>query len=171
MATQKKTGTTKVESKTTKKSTQKKTESNLLSPKSGTKKSSNVAQKQSKTKKGQTSKQTKNQNTKGKYSPFLLSLALIFLVFGVGGFFTFNLLTKNDEFSLVGEKEITLNVGDEYVEQGTKVISFGKDKSSQVVIESNVDTSVAGEYYVKYTIKDFRFKDVVRYRYVKVVEA
>ncbi len=111
------------------------------------------------------------KRTKNKKRPVFLTLLLaIFVLFGAGGYFTFRQITKNDEFTLVGEKEVVLSVGEVYQEKGAKVISFGKDKSAQVVIESNVDTSVAGRYYVKYQVKDFRFKSVVRYRYVIVEE-
>lgn len=115
------------------------------------------------------SKKTKKKN-QPKKSTFLTVLMVIILIFGGGGFLTFNLLTKNDEFSIIGEKNITLTVGDAYVEQGAKIISFGSDKSESVIVESTVDTSVAGEYYVKYSSSDYRFKNVIRYRYVVVEE-
>ena len=116
------------------------------------------------------SSSSKAKKTK-KMPVFLTTLLIIAIIFGAGGFFTFKLLTQNDEFTIIGDKQIALTVGDEYVEQGVKIVSFGKDKSSEVVIESTIDTSVAGKYYVKYTAKDYRFKGVVRYRYVTVEEA
>lgn len=113
----------------------------------------------------------KEKNKKSKKKPvFLTALLVVFLLFGVGGYFTLRQITKNDEFTLIGEKEIVLIVGEDYQEKGAKVVSFGKDKSAQIIIESNVDTSVAGRYYVKYSVDDFRFKNVVRYRYVTVEE-
>lgn len=104
-------------------------------------------------------------------SVFLTLLMVFALVFCAGGFFTFTQVTKNDEFVLIGEKSITLTVGDKYNEQGARVISFGKDKSEEIIIDSsNVDTSAEGKYFVKYTTTAYRFKKVVRYRYVIVKE-
>lgn len=117
------------------------------------------------------SQKSKKNNQKKKRPVFLTALIIITIIFAVGGFFTFNLLTANDKFEIIGEKEITLILGEDYTENGVKIISFGKDKSQEVSIENNIDTSTTGTYYVKYTAKDWRFKNVVRYRYITVVEA
>lgn len=95
----------------------------------------------------------------------------IFIVLGAAiGYFTTNHLTKNDTFSLIGEKDITLNINQEYIEEGVNVISFGKDLKEQVVIESNLDTTKEGEYTIIYTIKNsFKYKDIKRVRYIYVV--
>lgn len=115
------------------------------------------------------SKETKKQVKK---NPLVALFLLVLVAVGAaGGFFGIKLLTKNDTFEIIGEQTIELTIGQEYTEQGVKAISFGKDVSADVEIDSNVNINQAGEYYVKYTIDDFRFKDVVRYRYVKVVEA
>lgn len=121
-------------------------------------------------KKRQTKKTKSNKKTK-KQPIFLTVIFVIAIIFGSGGYLTFNLLTKNDKFEIVGEKNITLAVGEDYVEQGAKIISFGRDRSESLqILESTVDTSVAGEYYVKYSSTDYRFKNVIRYRYVVVEE-
>lgn len=135
----------------------------------------NTTSKKTTSKKSTTKRATKS-STKGRSGKetkppiFLTALVIIALLFAVGGFFTFKILTKEDEFVLIGDKNITLNIGDEYIDAGAKVISFGRDYSEQIEVESNVDTSVAGDYFVKYTIKSTRFKNVVRYRYVIVEE-
>lgn len=128
------------------------------------KKTSSLKQKVKKTAKSEVKKQVK------KRPIFAIVLFLLLAVGGVGGFFGAKFLTANDTFALVGEANITLTVGEEYVEEGVTIISFGKDISDKVEIESNVDTSVAGEYYIKYTVEGLRFGSVARYRYVKVVE-
>lgn len=62
-----------------------------------------------------------------------------------------NNITVNLELN--GSEEITINVGDKYKELGAKAIdSTGKDVSSQINIDSNVDTSKKGEYMVIYSI-------------------
>lgn len=113
----------------------------------------------------------KKKSTKKKLNIFIYVLAVFFIIGGVGGFFTFNYLTKDDKFEIIGDKEITLHVGEEYVEKGAIVISFGKDESAKIEIDdSNLNINEVGNYYIKYTATDYRFKGKVRYRYVEVVE-
>lgn len=96
-------------------------------------------------------------------------LALLFLVLGIGaGFGTTYFLTRIDVFEIIGETEITLNVGDEYVEAGAKAIAFGKDISSNVKIEGEVDTTQEGRYIIKYTVNHLRFKGHTLYKLVIV---
>lgn len=114
----------------------------------------------------------KRKSTKKKFNIFVYVIIAFFIIGGVGGFFTFNYFTKDDKFEIIGEKEITLCVGEEYVEQGAVVISFGKDKSTEIEIDkSNLNINEVGNYYIKYTASDIRFKGKVRYRYIEVVEA
>ena len=51
---------------------------------------------------------------------------------------------------LVGEEELHLNVGDEYIEQGVTII--GEQQELEITIESDVDTAIAGTYTVRYII-------------------
>ena len=50
------------------------------------------------------------------------------------------------------------------------VISFGKDISDKIFAENTIDNTTPGQYYIRYTVDNFRFKGVERYRIVKVVE-
>jgi len=106
-----------------------------------------------------------------KTNKSILICSILFLILGFAiGFTIITLITKNDTFELIGDKTITLNVNDEYVEQGVKVISFNKDLKDKISIESNVNTSIEGEYTIVYTIKDsFKYKNIKRVRYVRVV--
>ena len=106
-----------------------------------------------------------------KTNKSILLCLFIFITLGaISGYFSMNHLTKNDTFELVGEKNITLTLNQEYIEQGVNVIAFGKDLKDKVVIESNLDTSKEGEYTIIYTINDsFKYKDVKRIRYISVV--
>ena len=99
---------------------------------------------------------------------FIVVLVLILAV--IAGYFTCKTLTKNDKFEIIGEKTITLEFGDEYIDQGAKAVAFGKDISSQIRTESNVDYDNVGEYYIKYFVDNILYKDVFRYRYIKIVE-
>lgn len=106
-----------------------------------------------------------------KKKPLLALLFVLLLGGGIaGGYFTASAITKNDTFELIGEQTITLLVGEDYQEKGAKVIAFGKDVSMDVVIEDNIDNTQEGQYYVKYTIDNWRYKGVVKYRYIYVVE-
>ena len=82
-----------------------------------------------------------------------LILAILFLLFGIGGGIgTVWYITKNDTFTLNGDSEIVLNVGDTYIEQNAVAIAFGKDISNGVQIEGEVDTTKEGEFVLEYEI-------------------
>lgn len=105
-------------------------------------------------------------------NPIALVVVIICLIAGLlGGWFSYKAVTKNDTFTLVGEKEITLNVGETYLELGAKIVEFGKDVSNSVIITGEVDTSKAGEYAIYYTVKSNKYKDVQKIRVVKVVDS
>lgn len=96
-------------------------------------------------------------------------LILLFLCLGIGaGFGTTYFLTKNDTFTLVGQTELNLNVGENYVEQGAKAVAFGKDISGDVKVEGSVDTSKEGRYVLKYTVNNIRYNGYTLYRLVIV---
>ena len=97
----------------------------------------------------------------------------------VGGVATEKLVTKNDCFALVGEKEYVIEVGDQnssytYSEEGFKVISFGKDMSDKVTVTTNmtrndngtysIDTSEEGDYYIMYTVDSLKYGKIKRVR-------
>lgn len=59
------------------------------------------------------------------------------------------------EITLIGDDPIYLHVGDTYIDPGVKVIDeVDGDISNSVTVISNVDTSKAGDYQVKYNAKD-----------------
>ena len=106
-----------------------------------------------------------------KKNPLPFVLAVVFLVLGLaaGGGFCYY-VTKNDHFDLLGDAEVTINVGETYYESGVSIVAFNKDASSEVEIESDLDINTPGVYAIKYTCTNLRFKTVTRIRYVKVVE-
>lgn len=57
--------------------------------------------------------------------------------------------------SLVGEASLVLNVGDVYVEAGaTASDDVDGDITANIIISGTVDTAVAGEYTINYTVAD-----------------
>lgn len=113
------------------------------------------------TKKSRTKKLSKNTK--------IIFIFLFVIGIGLGGFASY-FVTKNDVFILIGESYITQPLGQEYQEQGVKIIAFGKDVSQNVKIEGQVNTNKKGEYVLKYTIDNFRFQRYTLYRKI-VVEA
>ena len=116
-------------------------------------------------------KAKKEAKKQAKKHPFLVVLLIVLLVGGlVGGYFTAKHITRNDTFEIIGESVITLEIGENYEDEGAKAISFGQDISSKIKTETNLDTAEEGEYYIKYTVDDFRYGNVCRYRTIIVVE-
>ena len=64
-------------------------------------------------------------------------------------------IMHNYEFKLivVGNKEVTVEVGDEYKDLGFAFIPERNDLIESVITENNVDTTKVGEYSVTYSLK------------------
>lgn len=109
-----------------------------------------------------------------KAHPVAFLLVVIFLVVGtVAGYFTVRYLTRDDRFELIGEQTITLNLGETYIDEGAVAISFGRDVSDRIVVETDIPENEiveSGRYYIKYTIDDIRYSGVVKYRYIVYLE-
>lgn len=99
-----------------------------------------------------------------------LPVILCFALGVLAGYLVYGYVTKNDKFVLNGEQNVTINVGDKYTEEFVTAIHFGKDCSNDVQISGVVDTTKTGKYVISYTLNNFRYRNVVRYRYVTVVE-
>lgn len=102
-----------------------------------------------------------------------------FVIGIIAGLGSFGLITENDRFELVGDKEIKVALGEEftYREEGARLVSLGRDLSEEVRIETNlektedgylVDSSKEGIYYIKYTSDDVKYKNTVRVRTIIV---
>lgn len=78
---------------------------------------------------------------------------------------------KNDySFKLIGNEEITVLEGEEYVEQGVRILSReGNNLSDYVNINNNVNINKIGTYIVKYNSKYNNIRKKIT-RKVKVVE-
>lgn len=109
----------------------------------------------------------KNLKKQSKVHPVALIIVVGVLICGLfAGWFSVKYLTKNDKFEIVGQQNITLNLGEEYIDEGAIAVSFGKDVSTKIKMENNIDKTKVGRYYIKYTVDDLRYKNVVRYRYI-----
>ena len=71
------------------------------------------------------------------------------LSYSIGAKTTMVSTEDNPRLELVGDEELTLNVGDSYVEQGVTVIG---DYELEVNTYSTVDMNEPGTYYVVYTV-------------------
>lgn len=110
--------------------------------------------------------ETAVKNTHG----LTIFFVVLFLVIGaVGGWFGYGFVTKNDAFEIVGEKEITIELNGTYEEQGCKVVAWGKDETSRLKIESDLDTTKEGTYFVVYTVENIKYKNIQKVRVINVV--
>tara|TARA_Y100001973_G_scaffold10349_1_gene14072 strand:+ start:1074 stop:5216 length:4143 start_codon:yes stop_codon:yes gene_type:complete len=63
--------------------------------------------------------------------------------------------TTKPVITLIGPSTITVSLGDTYIEQGaTATDNIEGDITNSLVIDSNVDTSIEGTYYVTYNVSD-----------------
>ena len=116
-------------------------------------------------------KTTKKSNTKVSASTKrfakknmvpLIIIILVFIAFTLAGYFVSASITKNDGFTLNNSnKDLALEVGGVYTEEGATVISYGKDISEYLDIEIRdedgniveaIDTSFDTEYAIIYSI-------------------
>lgn len=123
----------------------------------------------------------KVKNTVKKSHKGYFIVVAVFLALGLaGGFFGTSFLTRNDSFSLNGDKTTSISVGETliYNDEGIRYISFGKDLSSSVTVETNLtklpdgtytaDTAAESEYYIIYHVNEGRCKDMTLYRVFRV---
>ena len=91
-------------------------------------------------------------------------------------------LCRNDGFELVGKSEIIIPLEEgktyEYTDKGAKAVSFGRNISRSVRVETDlkeiddgvyeIDASCEGSYYIVYTVDDARFGEIKRVRTITV---
>lgn len=80
--------------------------------------------------------------------------------------------TEKPVITIIGEKEITINQGSDYVDQGAKATdNIDGDITSKIKIENKVDISESGSYTVTYTVSDKAGNVAEKTRKVNVVSA
>ncbi len=104
--------------------------------------------------------------------------AILFLILGVaGGAGAWWIVCRNDCFELAGEEEICLTTDEKYVDDGVKIIAFGKDFSTDFTIETNLKIDSDGKYYsdevgtfyIKYKSQNFKYKTLFKVEKVRLV--
>ena len=114
--------------------------------------------------------------------PLSFVIWILCLALGAGlGVGAYRVLCSNDRFELRGDKSYVLPIGGEvtYKDKGVEIISFGRDISDRVEIETNltetdedgvykIDTSQGGEYYIIYTVDSVKYGEIQRVRTITV---
>ena len=125
-------------------------------------------------------KQTKRKiKTKLKKLSFgVVMLAIFLLAVGVvGGYFGVQYLSRNDCFNIVGADEITLEIGESYLDEGVKVVAFGIDETDKVEIETNLKkdnngkfyAQTEGTYYIKYTVNNIKYGSIFKVQKIRLI--
>lgn len=107
----------------------------------------------------------------------IIAIVLFLIVGAVGGFIGVKIMTKNDCFALNGKDEITLQLGQNYTDEGAKVIAFGKDDASKIVIETNLTknddgtytASEVGTYYMVYKVDNFKYGSIIKVQKIRLI--
>lgn len=107
----------------------------------------------------------------------MLGAALLLILGAVGGYFGVKVLTKKDCFVLNGNDEITLQLGENYVDEGAKIVAFGKDVSDDVTIETNLKANDKGEYfaeeegtyYIIYKSNNFKYGTIFKVQKIRLI--
>ena len=107
-----------------------------------------------------------------------LFIALICLILaaaiGVGVCFV---LGKNDRFDIVGNDELSLELGSAYKDEGVNIKEFGLDLSKNAAVETNLKQNANGEYYadevgtyhIVYTVKSLKFGLVYKVQKIRLI--
>jgi len=122
---------------------------------------------------------TRKVKTKLKKLSFgVVMLAIFLLAVGVvGGYFGVQYLSRNDCFNIVGAEEITLEIGESYLDEGVRVIAFGVDETDKVEIETNLKKNndgkfyaqTEGTYYIKYTVNNIKYGSIFKVQKIRLI--
>ena len=101
-------------------------------------------------------------------NPLIILGIIVILVIGIIILINTGLFKKGTNYflTLEGEELITIYKGNEYVEPGySGRDNLGNDLTEEVVVSSNINTSIVGDYEVVYTLND-----KILTRYISVVD-
>ncbi len=107
-----------------------------------------------------------------------LFIVALFLVLGVAvGLGAWWFVCKDDCFQLIGNDEIVLTLDEKYVDEGVKIVAFGKDESSNVVIETNLEvdengnfySDEVGTFYITYKSECFKYGTLFKVQKVRLI--
>ena len=99
-----------------------------------------------------------NENKNNKNIVFvtikvIVIIAILSLIVGGGLTYFINKTRENTEFKILGDKDITLEIGEEYKEEGFIAKSNNKDINDKVKVTSNLDLKKTGSYKIAYNLK------------------
>ena len=118
-------------------------------------------------------KNTINKEKKPKLVTIKIMLIIAIISLTIcAGIVCFTTLKKNAiEFKLLGEENITLEVGSEYTDEGFVATDNNKDISNKIKIDSNLNTKKIGNYNISYNLK-LVYLDIneTLYRNINVVD-
>ena len=110
---------------------------------------------------------------KGKKKLILLIAILVIIILTILGIILYNTIyldkVSKINIKLNGDEEITINLLDEYTEEGATATYRNDDITSLIEISSNLDNENIGTYEIKYTVK-YKDKDEEITRKVNVVD-
>ena len=122
---------------------------------------------------------TRKVKTKLKKLSFgVVMLAIFLLAVGVvGGYFGVQYLSRNDCFNIVGAEEITLEIGESYLDEGVRVVAFGVEETDKVEIETNLKkdnngkfyAQTEGTYYIKYTVNNIKYGSIFKVQKIRLI--
>lgn len=113
----------------------------------------------------------------------VLLFAFIFVLCGAFiGAGAWWVVCRNDCFEIVGNDNLSCEIGSTYDDEGVKIVAFGKDEQASVSIDTNLiidsdgkyKANEEGTYYIKYTSSCFKygkFFKVEKVRLITFVEA
>lgn len=110
----------------------------------------------------------KNDKKTNKFNTFRFYAALIAIVVAVVSAICAVALRPRLSIELIGDGEITIEVGEEYVEPGVTAL-YGKEEFSPVDTNGKVDTEKPGDYILTYSVTRKNTTETVQ-RTVKVCD-
>ncbi len=104
----------------------------------------------------------------------LLVLVLLGALIGVGLCWY---LSRNDKFEIIGRDEITLTLGESYLNEGVAVVSFGRDMSAKVEIDTNLNRGANGEFssdeigtfYIVYKVNCLKYGSIFKVQKIRLI--
>ncbi len=101
----------------------------------------------------------------------IITIAIVSIVFILLSCYLLSIQGVNNDtdLALIGEEDITLEVGNEYIEEGIIAKCNNKDVSNKVKMISDLDVNKTGNYKIEYNLKNAFFHiDKTIYRNINV---
>lgn len=137
---------------------------------------------------GKATRSTKKVNRKIKKLGFkaILIILLVTIIGGTIGAGVCWFLTLDDCFTIIGNDEITLTLREEgemigidnsYHDEGAYVVSFGKNVSNKVYVETNLKqyengnyyADEIGTYYIIYKVNDIKYGKIFTVERIRLI--